>query len=676
MNEIIDSADQEFNGRRALVNVSYPYLGWRTDGGPWFNKVIGWIGSDLGGYGFGKGVNSGDNFAWWVQEDYDNDNLDPAIWNPQYASLEIVTPAAENAEFNYTMNTFDPTSNYYPKEIDSSYVMKNIGKSEESKINNRVMLARESGFTDPLGTKVKDAIGITAEVVYVGDVSENETTQKMEWSDNKDAVLKGKIIFSTGSRADLYKLAVQEGALVSVSSEVNAYNNPVINGKELYPDTVKYAGVPNDDWSATAPVAFNLSPNNERYLLKLIASSEEPVMMKAVAIGSIYPYSAKNPMKTLVAEIRGATRPDERVLFIAHVQEPGANDNATGVGTQLEMVRTLKKLIDSGKLPQPDRTMTFIWGSEYTSSYLWRDKHPEYMNNVKAALVLDMVGENTAKTGGMMRIEKTPDPSAIFQYGLDSLPGEEYQNQNEFLRTPDKHTLWGAGALEYKPYPGFFLNDLYFKSASIVSKKYTEFKVGSNPYEGGSDHDPFIWYANNFKDENKSGYIPEWNPIPALLTWHFTDYVYHTSMDTMDKVSEKEMKSVGLTTIGVGYLISQSKAGSAIETMQAMGDQLQVRFKWEMSNIDAHYAWVIKQSQAEKWSKEETAKQMSTALAEEKEVLAAWRDWYITAMNSVDKIAGDGADSACTVEKEKNMKMIDTMYGNALRHAIGVFPAN
>lgn len=39
------------------------------------------------------------------------------------------------------------------------------------------------------------------------------------------------------------------------------------------------------------------------------------------------------------------------------------------------------------------------------------------------------------------------------------------------------------------------------------------------PYEGGSDHSRFL--AQN---------------VPALLTWHFTDYTYHSSVDTLNMV--------------------------------------------------------------------------------------------------------------------------------------------
>ena len=88
--------------------------------------------------------------------------------------------------------------------------------------------------------------------------------------------------------------------------------------------------------------------------------------MKLFAIGGTVPYSDTTTLRTLIAEIRGTTKAHEHVVVLAHLQEPGACDNASGVGAQLEIVRTLKHLIDSRRLQRPQRTITFVWGAETT----------------------------------------------------------------------------------------------------------------------------------------------------------------------------------------------------------------------------------------------------------------------------------------------------------------------
>jgi len=54
---------------------------------------------------------------------------------------------------------------------------------------------------------------------------------------------------------------------------------------------------------------------------------------------------------------------EEEIAFSCHLdhQRPGANDNASGCVTILEVARTLQKLISEGKLARPARTIRFIF---------------------------------------------------------------------------------------------------------------------------------------------------------------------------------------------------------------------------------------------------------------------------------------------------------------------------
>ncbi|MCP4344019.1 MAG: M20/M25/M40 family metallo-hydrolase [Desulfobacterales bacterium] len=665
LGQIYNLVKNEVDGQRALDYVAYPYLGWRNNGGPWFNNVLDWLAARLDESGYEQGSASpGDKY--WFQTDIPEDE---AIWEPKYASLEILGTEGDDA-FDFVLNTFDPTSDYYPQDITYDWVKENIGTPEETAINERCHLARRSGFTDPIGTTPEQASGITAEVVYIGEVDYDSETELYTWTQNTDADLSGKIIFATNSRYRAYKLALQEGAAASVCSQINSYNHPDIDGEELYPNNVKYASVPNYDPDPDAPLAFNLSPQDERYLIPLLKEATEPVLMKAVAIGDYYAYSEEKPLKTLITEIEGATKPDERVIFIAHVQEPGANDNATGVGLQLELAKTLKRLIDEGTLPRPDRTFTFLWGAEYTCSYLWRDKYPDQMLNVKAALVLDMVGEDPEKTGGIMRIEKSPDPSAIYPYGLDLLPGEiDPPMTDAYIRQPDRHSLWGAGEPEFEPYPGHFLNDLYFKSATLVSSETPSFQVGSNPWEGGSDHDPFLWHTENFTEQDQDDYEPIWNPIPALLTWHFTDYVYHSSMDTLDKVSKDELRNVGVTTIGVGYMIANADEDEASEMVEIVSKAALTRFSWETANSENHLKWAYSNALGEVNSGSEIIAAVDEALELEIEILNAWGTWYKEAVMSPRDLCDSPISDGYNDFEQSYVQIIDNMLEEAVKNA-------
>ena len=70
---------------------------------------------------------------------------------------------------------------------------------------------------------------------------------------------------------------------------------------------------------------------------------------------------------TLIENIKGTVTPAERFVFNAPVQEPGANDNATGMGKLAEMAVTAAKLVQQQKISPPG-TITFLWCDEIVST--------------------------------------------------------------------------------------------------------------------------------------------------------------------------------------------------------------------------------------------------------------------------------------------------------------------
>src|SRR5207302_11192618 len=79
----------------------------------------------------------------------------------------------------------------------------------------------------------------------------------------------------------------------------------------------------------------------------------------------------------------------EEVLTLGHSSEQGAEDNATGVAAMLESLATLNRLIASGKLPRPKRSIRlFIMGELYGSMH-YIQTHPERMRRTVAALCTD-----------------------------------------------------------------------------------------------------------------------------------------------------------------------------------------------------------------------------------------------------------------------------------------------
>ena len=605
LQQVNDIMKDEVSGQKALENAAYVYRGWRTAGGPWFNQVETWIASQLDDMGFTPGEGSSD-YCYWIQNDYTSGS----VWMPQYLSMQIVGPegdavAGDPAAYHFdhaAIDTFDPTSPYYPSYMTQQWVMDNQRTPAEEAINDRCHLATSSAFTAAKDTPVAVAEtteggAIIADVVDVGTVTGSGSAIRT-WSKHSTTPLAGKILFSsTASISSLMTLASQQAAKAVMSaSALSAYSDPVIDGVEVYPNNVRYSG----GGSSAAPlrITLNISREDVRFLTALCAKYDETSsfpQMKLFAIGGSTPYSVApdttTMLRTLIVEMKGTTKADERIMEMAHIQEPGAEDNASGVGQQLEMLRATKHLIDIGALPRPRRTMTFMWGNEMTMSRLYKASHPTEYNKIVAAFSNDMVGADQATTGAVYVLDKMPDPSARYKYQTDVLAGTTAPAPTQFLRAPDTHTLWGAGSLSWYPYGGHFLNDLYFESGKLMEQSSTGFdtryRLKPSPWEGGSDAQPFLWNTDTVDG------VTVRHPIPALATFFFTDYTYHSSMDTMKSLSVDRLRDVGLMSGVFAYYRADADVKSAGETVDIVKAAADQRFGWEKDNATAHFLWAL-----------------------------------------------------------------------------------
>ena len=171
------------------------------------------------------------------------------------------------------------------------------------------------------------------------------------------------------------------------------------------------------------------------------ARSPAPAPCRSVRVTIASTFSTK-PARTLVAEIPGRVAPTERIVIAAHVQEPGANDNASGVATLAEAgARAGARRFAAGRIPPPERTLTFLWLNEISGSRQWLQDHPDDAKNVRYMFSMDMTGEDVKKTGGSFLIERWPDPGAVWE------------------RPWDPHSEWGRGNVRAESLKGDLIND-------------------------------------------------------------------------------------------------------------------------------------------------------------------------------------------------------------------------
>jgi aminopeptidase YwaD len=445
--------------------------------------------------------------------------------------------------------------------------------------SNRNMIAINSASTA--------AEGETAEIIYVG---------KGAAADYQGKDVKGKIVFGETSVGALYRTAISKGAIGVLGYSMPKYTQPE---KNIH--SIQFQGISSAD-TAKTKWGIVLSYNAKEKLKAALAKGAVQVNVKVVS--KIY----SSDELTIVANARGTDKPDERFVYSAHIQEPGANDNATGVGTLAEMARVTALLINAKKF-SPKRTITFLWGDEIVSTRRYIQDDSVRAKGIKWGLSLDMVGEDVSKTGGSFLIEKMPDPSAIWTRG------------NE------KHTEWGGSVLkESDMFPHYF-NDFLLNRCKQQAKD-NDWVVNVNPFEGGSDHTPFLQAK-----------------IPGLLMWHFTDVFYHTDADRLDMVSAKEMKNVGISALAAAYTLCAADENTSLllidEVTKNALDRLQVEY-------------ALGKEALQKGSTRET----------EQHILEVWSDWYVKAISKMTDINAGGVTSTIQKKIEASIKQISSKTGS------------
>jgi hypothetical protein len=368
--------------------------------------------------------------------------------------------------------------------------------------------------------------------------------------------VKGTVVLGSAGVGQLWQQAVRvRGAVGVISTEVASYIRPGDPRQFTSPDqwdVLQWSSVPYDaDRKAFGFKSSLRAASRMRERLKAGA-----VHLKVTVRSTFY----DGPSRSLIAEIPGATKSDERIVMVAHVQEPGANDDGSGCGTLASLASAIADAIHDGALAPPGRTLTFIWADEMAGSRNWLAQHPDQAKGVQYMFALDMTGEDTAKTGGTFLIEKQPDPSAVW------------------VRPSDPHTAWGASHVARESLQGSLLNDLHL-AICLRRARDTKWMVKTNPYEGGSDHTAF--------GEAQ---------IPSLLNWHFTDRYYHTNLDRPDKTSAAEMVNVGVAVATSAWFLASASERDALAVVDLIGASAAARLVLERRQApderEVQAAWV------------------------------------------------------------------------------------
>lgn len=463
----------------------------------------------------------------------------------------------------------------------------------------------------PSGSWSTPPAGIDAEIVNVGAGTDSELDR---------AQVGGKIIYSeapAGGRgrrggprtAGIVERAAQRGAVGALLGQrLPAYNQQDKNRTAINFQT---NNVPYDSTARIFAINVSLAARDT-----LNAALAQGSVRAHVLTATVF---EQRPERTVVAEIRGSVAPDQRFVYSAHVQEPGANDNATGVGLLAEMARTAAVMLRNGTI-DPGRTITMIWGVEIQQTRRYIAEDSVRARGIKWGMSLDMVGENTALTGGSFLIEKMPDPSKIW------------------VRGEDQHTEWGAGQpMTAKDIWPYWYND-FVKQRCVDESQRTggTWVVKANPYEGGSDHSPFI----------QAG-------IPGVLMWHFTDQHYHDDLDRINMVSATELKHVGDCALATSLILTAAHhpeyARAALRELTTIAER---------------------RLAAEGMISRDTLADDPADSVRQRTILTAWQDYFVAALAKVPDMTLPHDDLAVevTAAQQRVRTAGDRAIASLLRH--------
>jgi len=343
-----------------------------------------------------------------------------------------------------------------------------------------------------------------------------------------------------GTQEDDYGGKDVKGKLVLVSAQPGAVQDLAV-GKFGAVGVVSYAQNQRTAWSGddqnlirwghletfspNKTFAFMVSLRTARAMKDRLAKGEQIILHAVVKAGQ-HPGN----YEVVTATIPGADSKlkDEEIAFSCHLdhQRPGANDNASGCATILEVARTLQRLVAEEKLTRPARTIRFIFPPEIEGTLALLNGKPEFAKRIKAVIHMDMVG------GG-------PETKAVFHVtrGPMSLPSFVHDVAWSFAEwvNEESYKFAATGEAEYP----------------MVAREGGKepLRAEYSAYTMGSDHD--VYQDSSFG-------------IRAIYLNDWPDRYIHTNFDCAANIDPTKLKRAAFIGAASGYFIARTSTDELI----------------------------------------------------------------------------------------------------------------
>jgi hypothetical protein len=378
-----------------------------------------------------------------------------------------------------------------------------VGELSEVKNGTEIKLASYAAEPIVLAEDSESA-DVTAELVDVGD--------GVKESDYAGKDVAGKLILVSAPAGAVQDLAIGKfraaGIISYAQNQATAWSGDNDN-------LIRWGHL--DTFSANKTFAFMVSLRTARGLQSRLRDGE---ILRFHALVKAGQHPAFYEVVTGTIDGADPTLKNSEIAFSCHLdhQRPGANDNASGCVTILEVARTLRKLISDGALPRPARTLRFIWPPEIEGTTTLLNAKPELGHRIKVVIHMDMVG------GGL-------DTKSVFHItrGPLSLPSFVHD------------VAWAFAA---------WVNDESYRYAATGEAEYplTAPEGGKEPlraeysaFQLGSDHQ--VYQDSSFG-------------IPAIYCNDWPDRYIHTNFDSAANIDPTKLKRAGVIGAASAYFLA------------------------------------------------------------------------------------------------------------------------
>ena len=409
-----------------------------------------------------------------------------------------------------------------------------------------------------------ESADVTADLIDVGE--------GLEDNDYIGKDVKGKIVLTGLQPGAVQRVAVAGHGAVGIVSYAPNQRTAWWKQDETL---VRWGHL--DTFSATPTFAFMISLGEARVLRDRLARAER-IRLHAVVRAGQHPGFYEIATATIPG-VDPAVR-NEEIVYSCHLDHPrpGANDNASGCATILEVARTLRKLIDEKRIAPPRRTLRFVWPPEIEGTMALLNGRPELAAHIKAAIHLDMVGGGS-ETKTIFHVTRGPASLPSFAYDVAAKIGTFADEQSSL------YAMTGSA-----PWP-------------LVAPEggREALRAAFVPLTLGSDHQV---YSDS-----------SWG-IPSIYLNDWPDPFIHTNADTPSKIDPTKLKRAGFIAAACGLVLANVSAADAPEILGIVEEESLRRaadVKAQMHGLPPGEAANLKRFQ--QWYEEEMVRSVSRLLS-------------------------------------------------------------